>query len=369
MGEMHEYIRGRTKIEIYKKFHAEVNRKEIEGSTRLYSTWMLAREPSPKSPWFCFIILVSREGMCLTQLLVLLRCHVALGAHGLGKQKSESLLATAFLAQGSLSERREFITIPVVILPFLRGNKTGSPIGKLGATRALAYVLVPNPPTRGRAWHQFLNVQESILPQAAQLPSVTRQRFAVFAMDWATPHYTVGSSSSGRVAVIHFFTSARRPVASLEISFASVYKGHEYRFELANILFLRGSRLHRFTPLHEFEVYVRRRKPASGFWRIRSTVNRTGFVAVPGVDLRSLDACVWRKRKKGWKSCSATACAEGRRAKQRHAHPPLGACRAEFVAVRPIESGGNYGRPTVQAERTRRDSSRLMATLSPRQST
>jgi hypothetical protein len=36
MGGMHGYVRGRTKIEVYKKFRAEVNRKEIEESTGLY---------------------------------------------------------------------------------------------------------------------------------------------------------------------------------------------------------------------------------------------------------------------------------------------------------------------------------------------
>ena len=32
MGGMHGYVRGRTKIEVYKKFRAELNRKEIEES-------------------------------------------------------------------------------------------------------------------------------------------------------------------------------------------------------------------------------------------------------------------------------------------------------------------------------------------------
>jgi len=36
MGGMHGYIRGKTKLEVYKKYRARVNRKKIEESTGLY---------------------------------------------------------------------------------------------------------------------------------------------------------------------------------------------------------------------------------------------------------------------------------------------------------------------------------------------
>jgi len=36
MGGMGGEIRGKTKIEVYKRFRAEVNRKDIEESTGLY---------------------------------------------------------------------------------------------------------------------------------------------------------------------------------------------------------------------------------------------------------------------------------------------------------------------------------------------
>jgi hypothetical protein len=36
MGGMGGFVRGRTKIEVYKKFRAEINRKEVEASTGLY---------------------------------------------------------------------------------------------------------------------------------------------------------------------------------------------------------------------------------------------------------------------------------------------------------------------------------------------
>ena len=41
------YIRRRTKIEVYKKFRAEVNRKELEDPPDY--TWTLAKGQSPKS--------------------------------------------------------------------------------------------------------------------------------------------------------------------------------------------------------------------------------------------------------------------------------------------------------------------------------
>ncbi len=36
MGGMGDYIRGKTKLEVYKKFRAQVNRKRVEESTSLY---------------------------------------------------------------------------------------------------------------------------------------------------------------------------------------------------------------------------------------------------------------------------------------------------------------------------------------------
>jgi hypothetical protein len=36
MGGMGGFVRGRTKVEVYKKFRAEVNRKKVEASTGLY---------------------------------------------------------------------------------------------------------------------------------------------------------------------------------------------------------------------------------------------------------------------------------------------------------------------------------------------
>jgi hypothetical protein len=36
MGGMHGYIRGKTKLEVYKKYRAKVNRKRVEGATGLY---------------------------------------------------------------------------------------------------------------------------------------------------------------------------------------------------------------------------------------------------------------------------------------------------------------------------------------------
>jgi len=35
MGGMHGYIRGKTKLEVYKKYRARINRKRVEESTGL----------------------------------------------------------------------------------------------------------------------------------------------------------------------------------------------------------------------------------------------------------------------------------------------------------------------------------------------
>jgi hypothetical protein len=45
MGGMGGYIRGKTKLEVYKRFRAEVNRKETEERTGLYMDAGLGTKP------------------------------------------------------------------------------------------------------------------------------------------------------------------------------------------------------------------------------------------------------------------------------------------------------------------------------------
>jgi hypothetical protein len=47
MGGMGGQIRGKTKIEVYKKFRASVNRKEIEDRTGLYMDAGNGTKPDP----------------------------------------------------------------------------------------------------------------------------------------------------------------------------------------------------------------------------------------------------------------------------------------------------------------------------------
>ncbi len=46
MGGMGSYIRGKTKLEVYKRFRAEVNRKETEERTGLYMDAGLGTKPT-----------------------------------------------------------------------------------------------------------------------------------------------------------------------------------------------------------------------------------------------------------------------------------------------------------------------------------
>jgi hypothetical protein len=45
MGGMGGYIRGKTKLEVYKKFRARINREEIEERTGLFMDAGLATKP------------------------------------------------------------------------------------------------------------------------------------------------------------------------------------------------------------------------------------------------------------------------------------------------------------------------------------
>jgi hypothetical protein len=98
MGGTGGFVRGRTKVEVYKQFRAEINRKEVEESTGLYMDAGEGTKPEvyaqmKKDPetgeWVLFYHFGKLGGAQLTKLLLLLRCHVALGAVAVGKQKSE----------------------------------------------------------------------------------------------------------------------------------------------------------------------------------------------------------------------------------------------------------------------------------------